>query len=143
MSPPQVTDRLFFEELINFYQFLFSETSEVIEVLEVYGKTNLEKYRKFLETISVPNFIVADFDYLQNVGNEDIKNLSVNWFTTTQLLSRIAGGKGDMLSSKRVKEQIVDIALNGSGIRDTARVFHVSTSTVIKELKKRNLNYNK
>lgn len=45
--------------------------------------------------------------------------------------------------SKRVKEQIVDMALNGSGIRDTARVLHVSTSTVIKELKKRNLNYNK
>lgn len=45
--------------------------------------------------------------------------------------------------SRTVKEQIVDMALNGSGIRDTARVLHVSTSTVIKELKKRNLNYNK
>jgi len=39
--------------------------------------------------------------------------------------------------SRQVKEQIVDMALNGSGIRDTARVLHVSTSTVIKELKKR------
>lgn len=29
------------------------------------------------------------------------------------------------------------MALNGSGIRDTARVLHISTSTVIKELKKR------
>ncbi|WP_028954006.1 IS1-like element transposase [Synechocystis sp. PCC 7509] len=28
------------------------------------------------------------------------------------------------------------MALNGSGIRDTARVLHISTSTVIKELKK-------
>ncbi len=28
------------------------------------------------------------------------------------------------------------MALNGSGIRDTARVLHVSTSTVLKELKK-------
>jgi len=35
-----------------------------------------------------------------------------------------------------VKQQIVDMALNGSGIRDTARVLHVSTNTVIKELKK-------
>ncbi|MBD2069007.1 AAA family ATPase, partial [Leptolyngbya sp. FACHB-671] len=72
-----VTDRLFFEELINFYQLLFSETPEVIEVLEVYGKVNLEKYRRFLETISVPNFIIADFDYLQNVGDEDIKKLFI------------------------------------------------------------------
>ena len=39
--------------------------------------------------------------------------------------------------SRQVKQQIVDMALNGSGIRDTARVLHVSTSTVIKELKKR------
>ena len=45
--------------------------------------------------------------------------------------------------SRKVKEQIVDMALNGSGVRDTARVLHVSTSTVIKELKKRNYNYNK
>lgn len=45
--------------------------------------------------------------------------------------------------SKKIKEQIVDMAINGSGIRDTARVLHVSTSTVIKELKKNKLNYNK
>lgn len=45
--------------------------------------------------------------------------------------------------SRKVKEQIVDMALNGSGVRDTARVLHISTSTVIKELKKRNRNYSK
>lgn len=39
--------------------------------------------------------------------------------------------------SQQVKQQIVDMALNGSGIRDTARVLRVSNSTVIKELKKR------
>jgi transposase-like protein len=38
-----------------------------------------------------------------------------------------------------VKEQIVDMAMNASGIRDTARVLHVSTNTVMTELKKRNL----
>ncbi len=45
--------------------------------------------------------------------------------------------------SRKIKEQIVDMALNGSGVRDTARVLHVSTSTASKELKKRNHNYNK
>ena len=44
--------------------------------------------------------------------------------------------------SRKVKQQIVDMALNGSGIRDTARVLHVSTSTVIKELKKNKPNCN-
>ena len=41
--------------------------------------------------------------------------------------------------SPAVKQQIVDMALNASGIRDTARVLHVSPTTVINELKKRRL----
>ena len=36
----------------------------------------------------------------------------------------------------RVKRQIVDMALNGSGIRDTARVLGISKDTVVSELKK-------
>jgi len=35
-----------------------------------------------------------------------------------------------------VKQQVVDMAMNASGIRDTARVLHVSPTTVINELKK-------
>ncbi len=38
--------------------------------------------------------------------------------------------------TKEVKAKIVEMSLNGSGIRDTARVLNVSTSTVVKELKK-------
>jgi transposase-like protein len=38
--------------------------------------------------------------------------------------------------SPTVKQQIVDMAMNASGIRDTARVGHVSPNTVLKELKK-------
>jgi insertion element IS1 protein InsB len=36
-----------------------------------------------------------------------------------------------------VKAQIIDMAMNGSGIRDTARVLKISPSTVIEELKKK------
>src|SRR6266849_10205691 len=42
--------------------------------------------------------------------------------------------------SPEVKQQIVDMAMNASGIRDTARVLHVSPTTVLKELKKKNLS---
>lgn len=44
--------------------------------------------------------------------------------------------KGHLLETQR---QIVDLALNGSGIRDTARVLGVSPVTVIKVLKKKAL----
>ena len=36
------------------------------------------------------------------------------------------------------KKRIMDMALNGSGIRDTSRVLGVSPTTVINELKKKN-----
>lgn len=36
-----------------------------------------------------------------------------------------------------VKGKVVDMALNGSGVRDTARVLEISKNTVIATLKKR------
>jgi transposase-like protein len=36
-----------------------------------------------------------------------------------------------------IKEQVIEMALNGSGIRDTPRVLKISPTTVISELKKR------
>ena len=36
----------------------------------------------------------------------------------------------------KVKQQISEMAMNGSGIRDPARVLHISPTTVIEELKK-------
>ena len=38
--------------------------------------------------------------------------------------------------NREVKQQIVEMTLNGNGVRDIARVLHVSTSTAIRELKK-------
>ena len=35
-----------------------------------------------------------------------------------------------------VKQQIVEMTLNGSGVRDITRVLHVGPNTVLKELKK-------
>ncbi len=36
-----------------------------------------------------------------------------------------------------IKQKIIDMALNGSGVRDTARELGVSMNTVISELKKK------
>jgi transposase-like protein len=37
----------------------------------------------------------------------------------------------------QVKQQVIELSLNGSGVRDTARVFGISPTTVIHELKKK------
>jgi transposase-like protein len=42
-----------------------------------------------------------------------------------------------------MKQKIVDMAMYASGIRDTARVLHVSPTTVLSELKKKNLSCNR
>jgi transposase-like protein len=42
--------------------------------------------------------------------------------------------------SPKVKEQIVEMAMNASGIRDTARVLKISPTTVLSEIKKRHLH---
>ncbi len=38
--------------------------------------------------------------------------------------------------TREVKQQIVEMTLNGSGVRDIVRVLHISPTTVIQELKK-------
>ena len=38
--------------------------------------------------------------------------------------------------NREVKQQIIEMTLSGSGVRDIARVLRVSTSTVMRELKK-------
>ncbi len=43
-------------------------------------------------------------------------------------------------SLPEVKQKIIEMAVNGSGVRDTAQVLSISTATVINELKKKNLS---
>jgi predicted ATP-dependent endonuclease of OLD family len=68
------SDKLIFEKLINYYLSLHDKT-EVIEVIEVDGKSNLKKYRKFLESFSIENYIIADLDYAKTIGDENIKKM--------------------------------------------------------------------
>ncbi len=42
-----------------------------------------------------------------------------------------------------IKQKVIDMALNGSGVRDTARVLDISPTTVINELKKKNPHSNR
>jgi transposase-like protein len=39
--------------------------------------------------------------------------------------------------SPEIKQQVIDLSLSGSGVRDTARVVGISPTTVLQELKKK------
>src|SRR5262245_49620743 len=41
--------------------------------------------------------------------------------------------------SPEIKQRVIDMSLNGSGVRDTARVLGISPTTVLNELKKKGL----
>ncbi|MBW8034404.1 MAG: AAA family ATPase [Planctomycetes bacterium] len=66
------TDRLIFESMIGKY---LAKKEIVIEVLDVGGKHNFDKYINFLNSIEVKNAIVGDLDYVFDIGNEVIKKL--------------------------------------------------------------------
>jgi transposase-like protein len=53
---------------------------------------------------------------------------------TTFILDHSYAGR-----SRAVKQQIIEMTLNGSGVRDIARVLNISPTTVIEELKKKAL----
>jgi transposase-like protein len=61
-------------------------------------------------------------------GKQRYRCREQRWAGRTFLLDYAYKGQ-----SSEVKRQIVDMAMNASGIRDTARVLHISPSTVIKE----------
>src|ERR1700747_3440652 len=64
--------------------------------------------------------------------------------TQRYLCQNTACAKGSFLLDYRnrgcvpeVKHHIIDMSLNASGVRDTARVLQISTNTVLNELKKK------
>lgn len=75
-----IQDRLLFEKVIADMRKEKGPkvpATEIIEVLEVYGKGNLSKYRELLESMEVASFVIADRDYAKEIGGPEIKALFV------------------------------------------------------------------
>jgi predicted ATP-dependent endonuclease of OLD family len=69
-----ISDRLVFQKLVE-EELLARKSLSVIEIVEVHGKNNFSTYQKLADSLRVPNFLIADFDYLKEVGGEEVSDL--------------------------------------------------------------------
>jgi len=68
-----ISDRIFFEKI--FDRFGRNNRREVTEIISVGGKGFFAHYQKLLEACRVQAVIIADLDYIEQVGTADIKKL--------------------------------------------------------------------
>lgn len=71
-----ISDRIVCQSIVDYYSNEMDDP-RTIEVLEVEGRGQLSKYRDFLQSIQIPNYIIADQDYANKIGTDDVKNLFV------------------------------------------------------------------
>lgn len=67
-----ISDRIFFEALLNYFK-IGEGSGKVYEVVGVGGKLIFEQYEKLLTACHVPYVIIADLDYVQQIGNDALK----------------------------------------------------------------------
>jgi predicted ATP-dependent endonuclease of OLD family len=124
------SDKLIFEKLINYYLSLHDKT-EVIEVIEVDGKSNLKKYRTFLESFSIENYIIADLDYAKTIGNETIKKMFLP--NTKRVIEEVATRPSKSRDGQALLKML-ERALASENLED----YREDISNVFKYIKSRN-----
>ncbi len=90
-----ILDRLVLGAMVSTFLRLLNR-QQTVEVLEVHGKHNFDKYKRFLEAFGVEHWIVADFDYIITIGDQGVKGLFV------EDLSRVAK---KVLADKKSKDR--------------------------------------
>ena len=106
-----IMDRLIFKKLISFYQ---SESGrpQVVEVLDVGGKHNFDKYKQLLEEIECKYYIIADLDYVKELaerdGNHQVKALfNINYSSIDKTIKDKKSLDGKRLSE--VIEEAIEV----------------------------------
>lgn len=69
-----IQDRLVFSAYLE-HSLGLLKRNEVIEVVEVHGKENFQKYKEFLLQFSVEVWMIADRDYLVNVAGDRLSGI--------------------------------------------------------------------
>lgn len=69
-----ISDRIFFESLFDRYE-VGKRTGTVYEIINVGGKGMFDPYKKLLNACKIPFSIVADLDYVNQIGDKKVKDL--------------------------------------------------------------------
>lgn len=69
-----ISDRLIFQKMIDYFVQEINEP-QIVEVLEVSGKHNFEKYADFLDNLGVSHYIIGDRGYARQAGGSEISEL--------------------------------------------------------------------
>jgi putative ATP-dependent endonuclease of OLD family len=126
-----ITDRLVFQKLVNDVLKRYNKLV-VIEVVDVGGKHSNVKYRKFLDKFRIPNYFIADLDYVAQIPGKPLQDLFV-----------INNGKLDRFvfknESSRDKLALIDIldqAISQNNLDDLSdfRDYLKSTKQKLKEV---------
>lgn len=64
-------DRIIFETI---FSSIKDENEEIIEVIEVYGKSNFTRFSAFLDIWKIKHSVIADLDYLKEIGSAEVKS---------------------------------------------------------------------
>ena len=103
-----ITDRIVFDSLIQ--KFLRDgKDIQTIEVIEVGSKTSFDDYKTLCTSLKLPSFIIADLDYLEEIGSDAVKNLFK--VDKSRLWKKIKSKKS--LDGKKLCEKLQD-AIQGN-----------------------------
>lgn len=110
-----ISDRIFFEALLRHFK-VGDGSGKVYEVVSVGGKTLFSQYEKLLAACHVPYVLIADLDYVQEVGTPELKNL----FT---------------VSGQSLKQKVVDDSTSIDGASLLARMDEAVNTGSVEDLK--------
>lgn len=110
-----IHDRIVYERLLQYYG---KNSPEIIEVVEVHGKLNFDKYRKFLESFKIQNFVITDRDYLKQIGDSDIKKFFVG--SSTKIDSILKDPKS---TDRKTITEVMDKAISSSDLKNLRKIW--------------------
>ena len=71
-----ITDRLIFQKILSEY-LENSNITRIVEIIEIKGKSNVNSFREFVESLNIPVFFISDLDYINEISDDSLKKLFI------------------------------------------------------------------